>query len=122
MQLSIFNGNLQISWEWYEQLLTLNLNQTFLISFNHIESVSTTEPVSSWTEIRSPGTSIPGIIKAGTYYSNRGKEFWYVTQDKNYLTLELKNEPFRSIILTIDNHQDWAERINQSIQASETSI
>ncbi|HIK08399.1 MAG TPA: hypothetical protein IGS40_27615 [Trichormus sp. M33_DOE_039] len=119
MQLSIFNGNLQISWEWYEQFLTLNLNQTFVIPLNHIKSVSTAEPVSSWTEIRSPGTSIPGIIKAGTYYSSRGKEFWYVTQDKNYLAVELKDEPFQRIILTIDHHQDWAERINQSIPNSE---
>ncbi|MGH1393201.1 MAG: hypothetical protein ACRAVC_04095 [Trichormus sp.] len=121
MQLSIFNGNLQISWEWYEQFLSVNLNQTFVIPLNNITSAVTTEPVSSWTEIRSPGTSIPGVIKAGTYYSSRGKEFWYVTQDKNYLTLELNHESFKRIILTIDNHQDWAERINLSIQSSETS-
>ena len=34
-------------------------------------------------EIKAPGTSIPGLIKAGTFYSNRGKEFWYVTKGKD---------------------------------------
>ncbi|AFY49633.1 hypothetical protein Nos7524_3859 [Nostoc sp. PCC 7524] len=115
MQLSIVNENVKITWEWYEQLLTFNFNETFVIPINHIAAVTITEPASSWAEIRCPGTGIPGIIKAGTFYSNRGKEFWYVTQDKNYLTLELRDEPFQRIILTIDNNHAWAERISQFV-------
>jgi hypothetical protein len=62
---------------------------------------------------------IPGIIKVGTYYSSRGKEFWYVTQKQNYLTLELKDESFQRIILTLDDNQVWLEHINQYLLTKE---
>ncbi|MBE9052463.1 hypothetical protein IQ243_18950 [Nostocales cyanobacterium LEGE 11386] len=113
MNLNLSNENLQIQWEWYEQLLAVNFSKTFVIPLNHIAGVSTAQPESSWTEIRTPGLVIPGIIKAGTYYSSRGKEFWYVTKDQNYLTLELKDESLQRIILTIEENQTWLERINQ---------
>ena len=31
-----------------------------------------------------PVTFIPGVIKAGTYLTNRGKEFWYVTRKNRF--------------------------------------
>ncbi|WP_459195321.1 hypothetical protein [Nostoc sp. FACHB-892] len=115
MNLTLVNDNLQIEWEWHEQLLAFNLCKNLVIPLNHIAAVSTAQPVSSWSEIRNPGLVIPGIIKAGTYYSSRGKEFWYVTKDQDYLTLELKDESCQRIILTIDENQAWLERIHQSI-------
>lgn len=114
MNLSLVGNILRIELEWYEQLLAFNWDKTFEIPLEHIEQVSTQEPSSSWTEIRAPGTALPGVIKAGTYYSSRGREFWYVTQDKNYLVLELQDESFKKIILTLEQNQSWAERIVQS--------
>jgi hypothetical protein len=64
-----------------------------------------------------PGTFLPGAIKAGTYYTPRGREFWYVTKDKDYLVLELQDEPFKKIILTLEQNQLWVQRILES-QAS----
>ncbi|MBW4565385.1 MAG: hypothetical protein KME32_30740 [Mojavia pulchra JT2-VF2] len=115
MNLTFANENLQIEWEWYEQLLAFNFNGAFVIPLNHIKAVSTAQPESSWLDIRNPGSFIPGIIKAGSYYSSKGKEFWYVTQDQHYLTLELKDESFKRIILTIEENQVWLESINQYI-------
>ncbi len=114
MNLSLVGNILRIELEWYEQLLAFNWDKTLEISLEHIEQVSTQEPSSSWAEIRAPGTALPGVIKAGTYYSSRGREFWYVTQDKNYLVLELRDESFKKIILTLEHNQSWAERIVQS--------
>ena len=114
MNLSLVGNILRIELEWYEQLLAFTWDKTFEIPLEHIEQVSTQEPYSSWTEIRAPGTALPGVIKAGTYYSSRGREFWYVTQDKDYLVLKLRDESFKKIILTVDQNQSWAERIVQS--------
>ncbi|HIK26802.1 MAG: hypothetical protein N3E45_10365 [Oscillatoriaceae bacterium SKW80] len=119
MNMSIIDNKLLIDLEWYEQLWAFTLNKTIEIPLEHIERITAEEPHSSWAEIRAPGIFIPGIIKAGTYYTSKGKEFWYVTRDKDYLTLELKDEPYRRIILTMDRNQEWIERINQSKSASE---
>lgn len=114
MNLSITGNQLSIDLEWYEQLWAFTLNKTMSIPLDHIEKVTAEEPQSTWAELRAPGTFLPGIIKAGTYYTRRGKEFWYVTKDKDYLTLELIDEPYIRIILTVDNNQAWIDRINQA--------
>ncbi len=114
MNLRIMGNSVQIELEWYEQLWAFTLDKTMEIPISEIELATTEEPMSNWAEIRAPGTFLPGVIKAGTYYTARGKEFWYVTGEKDYLTLVLKNEkPYRRIIITIDNSDDWVRRINE---------
>jgi len=119
MILNIVGDKLQIEWEWYEQLWGANLEKTWKIPLSHIQAVTTEEPATSWAEIRAPGTFFPGIIKAGTYYSNRGKEFWYVTNDRDYLVLSLQEESFKKIILTLEQNEDWRSRIAETL--SETT-
>lgn len=115
MILSFDGDKLRIDWEWFEQLFAFNLDKSFEIPLIHIERVRTNEPPSSWTEIRVPGTYLPGVIKAGTYYTNRGKEFWYVVKDRNYLVLELKDESFKKVILTLEKNETWCDQINQRL-------
>lgn len=117
MNISIVGDKVRIELEWYEQLWAFTWDKIWEIPLSHIASVTSAEPQSNWAEIRAPGTFLPGVIKAGTYYSSRGKEFWYVTKDKDYLTLELKEESFKRIILTIDNSEEWVSRINQICNA-----
>ncbi|MBE9127711.1 MULTISPECIES: hypothetical protein [unclassified Coleofasciculus] len=114
MNLSIIDNKLRIELEWYEQLWAVSWDKSFEIPLTHIESATTDEPPSSWTEIRAPGTFLPGVIKAGTYYTSTGKEFWYATNDRNYLVLVLRDEPFKKIVLTLDQNQLWVERILQA--------
>jgi hypothetical protein len=117
MNLSIIGDKLQIELEWFEQLWAFYFDKIIEIPLAHIIRVTTEEPASNWAEIRAPGTFLPGVIKAGTYYTKRGKEFWYVTSDKHYLTLELDHESYRRIILTLDQNEAWLERIEQQIQS-----
>jgi hypothetical protein len=115
MILSLVGDRLTLQWEWYEQLWAFNFNQTFDIPLTHIEAVTIDEPLSSWQEIRAPGSFLPGVIKAGTYYTNRGKEFWYVTSDRNYLVLALHDESYQRIILTLEGNESWQERIHEAL-------
>ncbi len=117
MNLNIIDEKLQIDLTLKEQLLAVRFHKLWEIPLSHITQVTTTEPQSSWKELRAPGSFIPGVIKAGTYYTNRGKEFWYVNQQTNYLTIELQEESYQRIILTIDNNDSWQQRISQLIAA-----
>lgn len=121
MKLYLINNRLTIELEWYEQLWAVTLEQQMHIPLNRIERVSTAEPHSDWAAIRAPGTFLPGVIKAGTYYSKTGKEFWYVTTDRDYLTLELHDEPYRRIVITIPTNLAWGERINRALTESARS-
>jgi hypothetical protein len=115
MKLNLTDDTLQIELDFWEQIWAFSFEKTLTIPLSHILNVSTAEPTSNWAEIRAPGTFLPGVIKAGTYYNPGGKEFWYVTREKDYLTLELRDESFKRIVLTIDNALDWANRIQGEI-------
>jgi hypothetical protein len=120
MKLHLEQNWLVIDLEWYEQLWAVTLDGQISIPLERIDRVTTAEPQSDWAEIRAPGTFLPGVIKAGTYYSKRGKEFWYVTSDKDYLTLELHDEPYRRIVITIPENIAWAERIDRALNELRT--
>jgi hypothetical protein len=115
MKLNLTTDRLTIELEWYEQLWAVTLERQMHISLARIVRATTEEPQSNWSELRAPGTFLPGVIKAGTYYTKQGKEFWYVTSDRDYLTLELRDEPYRRIVLTIPDNNVWAERITRSL-------
>lgn len=118
MNLSIIDNNLQIEFTLKEQLLCVRLNKIWQIPLSNITQVTTELPSTNWRDIRAPGTSIPGIIRAGTYYTGRGKEFWYVTKKNNFgnvLTIELGNENYQRIILNdIENNQKWQQQLTQT--------
>lgn len=111
MQLTITDNKLQIEFTWKEQFWAVRWQQLWQIPLAHIKQATTAKPQSSWKELRSPGSLIPGVIKAGTYYTDRGKEFWYVNRDADYLTIELEDESYKRIILTIDNNSYWQEQL-----------
>jgi hypothetical protein len=114
MKLNLTTDRLTIELEWYEQLWAVTLDRQMQIPLDRIVRATTDEPHSNWSEIRAPGTFLPGVIKAGTYYTKRGKEFWYVTADRDYLILELHDEPYRQIVITIPNNLSWCDRIDRS--------
>lgn len=101
-----------------ERFWAFHLGSAITIPVAHIKSVTNAEPASNWKEIRAPGTFIPGVIKSGTYYSDRGREFWYVTREKDYLILELKDEYYKWITLTIDDSEALAQQIQAAIANS----
>ncbi|MEA5503902.1 hypothetical protein VB735_12425 [Halotia wernerae UHCC 0503] len=111
MHMSIVDQKLQIEFTWKEQLLAVRWQKVWQIPLTHIEQVTTAKPQSNWKDLRAPGTSIPGVIKAGTYYTNRGKEFWYADRQTNYFTIELQDESYKRIILTIENNESWRQKL-----------
>jgi len=77
-----------------------SLHGDFHLNPKNISSLSKERPTDSWKELRIPGTYIPKLIKAGTYLTTRGKEFWYVTKAKsNVLVIELSNMPYKRLVL-----------------------
>jgi hypothetical protein len=113
MNLNVVDQNLQIELTFKEQLLAARFNKLWQIPLTHITQVTTAKPQKHRRELRAPGSFFPGVIKAGTYYTDQGKEFWYVTQDGNYLTLELRDEPYQRIILTLENNDHWQQTLLQ---------
>jgi hypothetical protein len=116
--LTILEGKLQIEFSFKEQLLAVRFHKVWQIPLINITQATTELPPTTWKEIRAPGSFVPGLIKAGTYYTDRGKEFWYVTRKNNFgnvLTIDLKDEPYQRIVLNdIENNQQWQQQLSIS--------
>lgn len=101
---------LLINLKWWEKIFSVH--GSLKIPLYHITSVHTNQPLPTWKEIKCPGTQLPGVIKAGTYYSKRGKEFWYVTKGKRVLCIELKGERFTRLVLGTTDNSFWKDKIS----------
>jgi hypothetical protein len=66
--------------------------------------------------LRAPGTNIPGIISAGTYYRNGDKQFVFVTRGKHPVVVELSGERWARIVLGVGDARDAAGKINAAVE------
>jgi len=57
-----------------------------------------------WKGLRAPGTYIPGIIVAGTYYVRGERSFWDVRNLGNAIVLELNgSHPYGRLVVEVEN-------------------
>lgn len=111
MKLIIESNLLKIELEWWEKILSIH--RSLRIPLSHITSVDTCLPPYTWKEFRCPGSHVPGLIKAGTYYTGRGKEFWCVTRGKGVLQIKLNGERFSRLVLGVKDSLFWKNQISQ---------
>ncbi len=52
---------------------------------------------------RCPGTALPRIIVAGTYYGQGRKEFWNIHFGKGALVFDLKDAEYTRIVVDVDD-------------------
>jgi len=65
--------------------------------------------------LRLPGTYLPGVIAAGTYYNNGDKQFVYVTRKTQPVVIELADGSFARIVLGVADARSEAARINAAL-------
>jgi hypothetical protein len=56
-----------------------------------------------WHGLRIPGTQIPGVITAGTYYQRDGAVFYDVHDPQRTIVLELDHEHYKRLVVEVDD-------------------
>lgn len=54
-----------------------------------------------WKGIRAPGTHLPGVIIAGTYYQNGQRIFWDVKDPEKTIVIDLADERYNQLIVEV---------------------
>ena len=81
-----------------------------IIPADHILNVyQDMESIKGWSGWRAPGTSVPGLIKAGTFYKDENKIFWDVSNMDNCIIIDLKDEDYQQLIIEVENPSDTIE-------------
>jgi hypothetical protein len=56
-----------------------------------------------WKGFRMPGTHLPGILVAGTFFKGGKRFFWDVRKKQNTIVVELDDEPYHQLIIEVED-------------------
>jgi hypothetical protein len=82
------------------------LKRAIVVPLEHVESIEhdpDTARSNQWRGIRFPGTYVPGVITAGTYWWKGRWTFWSVRNPDKAVIISLRNERYDKLILQVDH-------------------
>lgn len=98
------------------------LKSTLEIPLQHISGVRADPEIArGWLHgIRMPGTQIPGVITAGTFYQHGQRIFWDVHHPENTIVIDLHDERYNELIVevadpanTVETIRAWLPRVDR---------
>ena len=65
--------------------------------------------------LRAPGTSLPGIITAGTFHPVGGAEFWDVHDPAKAIAIELRDDRYAKLVVEVADPEASIELIRDAL-------
>ncbi len=105
VELSIAEGKLTLRVMGADKLWALK--SSLEIPLVHIASVRADAEVARawWHGIRLPGTYMPGVITAGTFYQDGKRVFWDVHHPERTIVIDLHDEHFNQLVIEVADPQ-----------------
>ena len=87
------------------------------IPIAHIRSVRVDPGAATgwWHGLRLPGTQIPGVITAGTFYQSAGAVFYDVHDPGRTIVLELDHEHYKRLVIEVEDPRATATQLQASL-------
>jgi hypothetical protein len=103
VDLSIGEGKLTLHIRGADKLWAFT--STLEIPLVHIASVRADPEVArGWYHgIRMPGTNVPGVITAGTFYQDGKRVFWDVHHPEKTIVIDLHDERYNELVVEVDD-------------------
>jgi len=117
VDLSVADGKLILQIRGADKLWALK--SSLEIPLRHIASVRSDPGVAhGWFHgIRAPGTNVPGVLTAGTFYQHGQWIFWDVHHPENTIVIELRDERYNELIVEVSDPQAAVELISTATKA-----
>jgi len=111
VDLSIAEGKLTLNVRGADKLWAFK--SSLEIPLVHITGVRLDpEAARGWYHgIRMPGTSVPGVITAGTFYQDGKRVFWDVHHPEKTIVIDLHDERYNELFVEVDDPQAAVELI-----------
>jgi hypothetical protein len=68
-----------------------------------------------WHGMRMPGTNIPGVLTAGSFYQDGKRVFWDVHNPDNTVVIELRDERYNQLIVEVADPQGAVELVKAAL-------
>jgi hypothetical protein len=101
VDLSISEGKLVLHVHGADKLWALK--SSLEIPLAHVSEIRADPSVAHgwWHGLRMPGTNIPGVLTAGTFYQDGKRVFWDVHNPGKTVVLDLRDERYNELIVEV---------------------
>lgn len=115
VDVSIAEGDLVLHVRGADKLWALK--SSLEIPLQHVAGVRADPSVAQgwWHGLRMPGTNVPGVITAGTFYQHGERVFWDVHHPDNTIVIELRDERYNELIVEVADPQATVEAIRAAL-------
>jgi hypothetical protein len=115
VRVSIHGDRVRFEVEGWDKLWAMKSHLE--IPLAHIRSVrADPEPARGWWHgVRLPGTQIPGILTAGTFYQSEGVVFYDVHDPENTVVIELDHEHYHRLVIEVEDPPGVVESLRAAL-------
>ena len=115
MDLSVAEGKLTLHVRGADKLWALK--SSLEIPLVHIVGVRSDPEAARgwWHGLRLPGTNVPGVITAGTFYQDGKRVFWDVHHPEKTIVIDLHDERYNQLIVEVSDPQAAVELIQNAL-------
>ena len=115
VDLSIAEGKLTLHVRGADKLWALK--SSLEIPLVHIRGVRVDAEVARgwWHGIRMPGTNVPGVITAGTFYQDGKRVFWDVHHPEKTIVIDLHDERFNELVVEVADPEGAVRLIHNAL-------
>lgn len=105
VDLSVTGGRLVLHVQGMDELWALK--STLEIPLTHISGVHADPEVAHgwWHGLKMAGTNIPGVLTAGTFYTDGNRVFWDVHHPDKTIVIDLNHEKYQQLIVEVEDPQ-----------------
>jgi len=117
VDLDLHDGKLMLEVRGWDKLWALK--SRLAVKLDHITDVAIDPTVSHgwWKGLRAPGTHLPGVIIAGTFYQGGKRIFWDVHDPARAVVIDLRDESYDRLIVEADDPEAALRLIRSAVDA-----
>ena len=86
----------------------ITVSQSNIVNVQQVEG-----SLSIFNCLRMPGTYLPSVITAGTFFKGGKKTFWDVVNSKKCIVVELKDSNYNQLIVEVENPEEAVEMLRR---------
>jgi hypothetical protein len=112
-RVSITDGKLAIEVQGWDKLWSLT--SRLEIPLEHVVNVRSADDKESGFRVRTMGTSVPGVITAGTFLQEGSLVFWDVHDLKRAIAIELQDERYSKLIIEVADPEETIRTLRKAL-------
>jgi hypothetical protein len=115
VDLSISGGNLVLHVRGADKLWAFK--GSLEIPLPHVAEIRADPAIAHgwWHGLKMPGTNIPGVLTAGTFYQDGKRVFWDVHNPENTVVIGLKDERYNELIVEVADPKTAVELVKTAL-------